>query len=191
MTAPTSSRTGSLMAEIRRMPLFRQVVPMESGIGWPIPVRHRPWRNGDPAVYLKLPLFGFQRPRDVGRETQVYPPFALITLEWRTGRPVEYADLRYTRPWPVPDRPEPVGEFPHDAVRGMTTGQYLAARDRLLALYDELFAGLGGDGSFAGAVEFAELFGRLVEPSLLPYYRTLGGRFVERFLGAGPSAADG
>jgi hypothetical protein len=173
------SRTGALLQEVRRQPLFRQLVPMEAGIGWPIPVRRKP------RVYLRLPLFGLHR--EDGR-TLLSPPFATVTVDTDTGRPAEYQDLRFTRPWDPAGQPPSVGEFPHDAVRAMSTGDYAKARERLLECYDGLVASLVDDSPFVELEEFAELLGRLVEPSLLPYFRALGPRFYERFLGPGQVA---
>ena len=167
------------------MPLFRQLVPMEAGVGWPIPVR-RLDGAGARRVYLKLPLYGY-RPTPVrGQGAVLYPPFAVVTLRWDTGRPVEYVDLSYSQPWPVDPRPEPVGTFPHDAVRG-SRRQYLDDRARLLRHYDEMADRLAdGTGFSADWIEsFAALLSRLVEPGLLPYYRLLGRTFYERFLGPG------
>lgn len=179
MADESRSRTGRLMQEVRRTPLFHQLVPMEAGIGWPIPVRRRP------GVYLRLPLFGTARHE--GR-TRLYAPFAVVTLDHATARPVEYQHLGFTRPFMPVTPPEPVGEFPHDAVRG-TMGDYGKARERLLECYDGLFASLRDDGPFVEAEEFTELLGRLVEPALLPYFRALGTKFYERFLGPGRVAS--
>jgi hypothetical protein len=178
-----TSRTAGLMEGLRSMPLFRQLVPMEAMIGWPIPVRHNPGWDGRPAVYLKFLLSGNRRPERRGEPTRLLPPFAMITLNWATGAPVEFADLRYSRPWPITFPPPVIGEFPHEAVRGMTAGDYLAARSRLCELYDDLFESLAHGAEFAEAQEFGELLGRLAEPGLLPFYRKVAPRFVERFLG--------
>lgn len=182
----SATRTGRLMAEVRAMPLFRQLVPMEAAVGWPIPVR-RGAGTGRFAVYLRLPLYGF-RPVG-GQDTELFPPFATLTLDWRSGQPVEYADLRFTRPWPVPERPVPVGAFPHAAVR-TSYGEYTADRERLLAGYDEMAGALGEGRAFTGAEGFSALLRKLMEPGLEPYYRALAPRFLARFLGPGPSAAD-
>ncbi|ETK35227.1 hypothetical protein [Microbispora sp. ATCC PTA-5024] len=171
-------RTAALMREVRATPLFRQLVPMESGVGWPIPVRHRPGWDGTTKVFLRLPLFGMRTVPGGG--THLYAPFATLTVEWRTGRPMEYCDLRYTRPWPV--RRDPVGTFPHEAVRGPVEA-YRADRERLLLLYDELAGCLADDRPFDAEAEFSALLRRLMEPPLEPYYRLLGDRFCTRFLG--------
>jgi hypothetical protein len=81
-------------------------------IGWAMPVRHRPGWPDRTSVYARFPLYGFsQRAGDV----KLYPPFALITLTWQPPpgrpRPLEYADLRFTRPWAISGTPKPVGKF--------------------------------------------------------------------------------
>lgn len=175
----TGRTVASLLKEVRRTALFRERVPMEAGIGWPIPIR-RGWR-----VDLLLPLYGFGR--EDGR-TRLYPPFGTVTVDQLTGVPRDYVDLRATRPWRVASPPEPIGRFPHDAVRG-PAGAYLKARARLLECYDELCASMRNDTPFGSEREFGELLGRLVEPALLPYYRVLGPAFYERYLGPGPIAS--
>jgi hypothetical protein len=189
--ADQTSRTARLYHDLRRMPLFRQLAPMEAGIGWPVPVRHRPGWRAATSVYVRMPLFGFH-PR--AGEVRLYPPFAAITLAWAGSggrpRPLEYADLRFTQPWAVNGSPEPVGTFPHPAVRG-TVDEYLAHRDRLFGLYDELLDALAGNARFDGPSyqDFGELFRLLMEPSMERYYRSLAPKFCEEFLGpAKPSS---
>jgi hypothetical protein len=180
-TSMAPPRTETLMRELRGTPLFRQLVPMEAGIGWPIPVRKG---DGVPMVCLRLARFGFRPTAERGKGAVLYPPFATVTLRWDTGRPVEYVDLGYSRPWPPDPDPQPVGTFPHEAVRG-SRGAYLADRRRLLACYDELFDRLARREGFDAAwvEEFGGLLRRLVEPGLEPYYRILGPSFFDRFLG--------
>ena len=172
----TNSRTATLMDEIRRTPAFRQLVPQEAGVGWPLPLR----RQG--TTYLTLPFFGMPPSSGAG-STPLYPPFAAMTLEWRTGRVVAYRHFGFERPWEAPDGP--VGTFPHDAVRGLRRSEYLERRADLLALYDQLFERLEQGTAFddAWAARFSELLGTLMEPGLLPFYRTLAPGFVGRFLG--------
>ncbi|MEO3857866.1 hypothetical protein [Acrocarpospora sp. B8E8] len=173
-----ASRTATLLRDIRATPLFRQLAPMQSGVGWPIPIRHHPGWDGDTKVFLRLPLYGVQVVK--GKGTFLHAPFATITVDWGTGRPMEYCDLRFTKPWPV--RRDPVGTFPHDAIRG-SVQSYKADRHRLLAGYDDLATALLEDRPFTGEAEFSALLTRLMEPPLAPYYRVLGERFFARFLG--------
>jgi hypothetical protein len=163
-----------LLHDVRRSALFRERVAMEAGIGWPIPGRRAT------AVHLRLPVFGFHHDRG---ETILYPPFGVLGVDYRTGVPTDYRELRYTGPL------TPVGTFPHAAVRG-PAGNYIRDRARLLARYDELCDALSEGTAFAAKREFGELLGRLVEPGLLPHYRALGREFYEQFIGPGPVGPD-
>ncbi|WP_306337158.1 hypothetical protein [Streptomyces sp. KL118A] len=176
---PTPVPAAELLERLRRMPLFRQLAPMECGIGWPMPLRIGP-DSGATRVCLRLPLFGM-RPLS-GGGAELFPPFATVTLDRATARPMEYVDLRLTRPWPPPKGAEPVGTFPHEAVDG-TVGDYRAARRELLALYDDLCDSLAAHTRFEHRDRFATLLRRLLEPGLEPYYRALGPDFYAHFLG--------
>ena len=177
------SKTEQLMKEIRRQPIFRQLIPMEAAVGWPIPVRR------DGAVYVTLPFYGYSRTKEKGR-TMLYPPLATITLAWSNQKPVEYVNLRFRNPQPALKWDAQVGVFPHSAVAGLTVGQYLEKRGELLAMYDEMLETLAGGGGFSDewTARFGALLRRLMEPSLEPYYRALAPGFFDRFL-AGKRAA--
>lgn len=73
--------TTTLMEEIRKTPIFRQLVPQEAGIGWPIPLRKAMEPESQKRVFITLPFYGFARiPQS--DETALYPPFAALTLDW-------------------------------------------------------------------------------------------------------------
>ena len=176
MSAQPSSRTAALMRGIRTTAAFRQLVPMEAGVGHPLPERR------DGRVQLVLPFFGMPRARERGA-VPLHPPFATMTLDWHTARVVNYRDLTTEGLW---DTHEPVGTFPHDAVAAMRRSEYLDHRERLYAMYDEMFPRLETNDQFepSWTEAFSAHFGTLMEPSLLPYYRRLGSGFIQRFLGS-------
>lgn len=171
-----TSRTAGLMREIRRTPAFRQLVPLEAAIGWPLASRRRG------RAYATLPFFGVPARRGEGG-APLYPPFAAMTLEWRTGRVVAYRYLDYERLWEPPKGP--VGTFPHPAVSKLRRSEYLERREDLLRLYDELFEKLESGDVFTEewVQRFSDLLGTLMEPSLQPFYRVLAPGFVDRFAG--------
>jgi len=168
------SRMEAMLAQVRRTSAFRALVPAEAGIGWPIPLR----RHGQ--VYVLLPLFGQRVTARRGAPVELYPPFATLTLRWSNAKPVEYVDLRFSRPWPEEQARGPVGTFPHDAVRGPVS-DYRRERSRALAMYDELLEHLARDEPVPGEFldEFAALLRKLMEPGLEPYYRILGPKFFD------------
>lgn len=181
-SADGGSKTDRLLAGLRRSPIFRQLIPMEAGIGWPIPSR----RNG--RVYLTLPFFGFGIGASKGQRIDLRPPFAAITLDWSSGRPVKYVSFAFESPWPAPATSDAVGSFPHPAVAALSVARYKELRAELFEHYDELCESLAGNVAFPAsrAARFSELLQILVEPSLMPYYRALGTKFFERFAPEAP-----
>ncbi|MFE7835011.1 hypothetical protein ACFU53_02725 [Streptomyces sp. NPDC057474] len=174
-------RSEILCRELRRSPVFHRLVPMESGIGWPLPVPVV--QDGAPRVYVRLPLF-VMRPDPAGG-ADLFPPFATATLDWSTQRLVEYTDLRFKEPHRSrTEWSQPVGRFPHPAVEGLTTNAYRGLRAQLFALYDELFDELsvGRQPGGGWAEEFGGLLSQLLEPALVPHYRQLAPRFLGRHL---------
>jgi hypothetical protein len=173
--------TEQVMENIRKMPVFRQLVPQEAGIGWPIPLRKE--QNGVSKVYVTFPFFGKASKAEAGN-TALFPPFATLTLDWAAQIPVEYVSLRFSNPWPEGQWEEQAGSFPHAAIAQMTVEEYRAKRGELLVLYDEMFSKLGQKESFPAEwkARFSSLLRLLMEPSLEPYYRALAPKFFDRFL---------
>ncbi|GHO82252.1 hypothetical protein [Dictyobacter formicarum] len=167
----------NLMHEIRKMPIFRQLVPQEAGIGWPIPLR----KAGN--VYVILPFFGLAHSK-AESQTVLYPPFATLTVNWVNWVPVEYINLRFRNPLPQGDWEAQVGTFPHAAIASLSVGQYRERRNELLVMYDALMEALVHDNALAPEWEasFCSLLRLLMEPLLEPYYRALGPKFFDRFL---------
>lgn len=170
------SKTEKLLQNIRKTPLFMQLIPQEAGIGLPIPLR----RNQK--VYAILPCFGF-KPIEKGK-TILFPPIAKVTVQWSNQLPVKYVNLKFDNPASELQWSGEIGIYPHDAVAGMTIGEYKAKRRELLQMYDEMFTALENSSGLSSDFkqEFSELFSTLLEPPLIPYYRVFGTKFCERFL---------
>lgn len=177
LTDTTQKTTAEILTDLRRTPLFCQLVPQEAGIGFPIPLR----KEGK--VYGILPCFGFNATSEPGK-TAIFPPLATITINWANQVPVEYVNLRFRHPAPELNWEEQIGTFPHPAIAHMSVGEYQEKRRQLLAMYDVMFAKLTSGDAFDPdwSAEFSSLLTMLLEPSLIPYYRVLGGKFCEQFL---------
>ncbi|MBE9224111.1 hypothetical protein IQ264_01310 [Phormidium sp. LEGE 05292] len=165
-----------LIEDIRKTPIFRQLIPMEAQIGWPIPLRR------ESKVYVTLVFFGANS-RSKG-ETVLFPPFAKITLDWSNQIPVEYVNLRFQNPWKEGNWEAEVGIFPHSAIAQITVAEYQKKRQELLAMYDEMLDKLAQGGSFLPdwKTRFKELLRLLMEPPLEPYYRAIDAKFFDHFL---------
>lgn len=174
--APTT-RTGLLARELRRMPIARQLLPMEAGCGWPIPIVR------DEKAYVKFVFFGYRPVHGKDVTAVVFPPSHTVTLDWITGRPVEFVNLRYNNPEPKLDWESQAGTFPHDAVAG-SKSRYVADRQRAYELYDRLLNATAGGTAPASedTAELAALLQKLVEPALAPYYEAIAPVFSQNFL---------
>jgi len=175
---PQLGKTEKLMQDVRKMPLFHQVIPLEAAIGWPIPLR----KEGK--VYVTLPFYGCTPQKG---QTLLFPPFSTLTLNWANLMPVEYVNLRFRNPAPNLNWEGQIGTFPHEAIAQITRGEYLEKRRELLAMYDEMFVMLIEGVSFSTDWydRFNEQLRLLIEPALEPYYRALAPKFCDRFLGIG------
>jgi hypothetical protein len=174
LTTPKLSKTETLMKQIRKTPLFQQLIPMEAGIGWVMPLR----REGK--VYAIVPFFSFRSEQT----TTLFPPFATLTVDWSTLVPVEYVDFRFRSPASSLAWNQAVGSFPHPAIAQLRQSEYLEKRQALLSHYDELFEHLSQGTPFSDRwiTEFSTLLRLLMEPSLEPYYRAIAPKFCDRFL---------
>jgi hypothetical protein len=181
-TAIRSSRTAALLDDLRRSPAFRALVPMEALLGWPIPLRHREPQN---RLYAQLLPHGQRAPERRGDPTALFAPLGVLTVTWPTGQVVGWSEAGFLRSWTRTS--DPVADFPHDAVRDLPIREYLARREELLGLYDDVFDAMATDVLFDGYERFATLLTMLMPPGLLPWYRSEAPRFVERFFGPAPA----
>lgn len=171
------SLTEQILTDIRKTPIFQQLIPQEAGVGWPIPLRKAN------KVYVTLPFFGFTPTAEKGK-TKLFPPFATITLNVSSQVPVEYVNLRFSNPSPDLNWEGEVGTFPHPAVVQMTVREYQEQKQLLFAMYDQMFDMLAHGSTFPPewSTRFGNLLRTLMEPSLEPYYRALSPKFFDRFL---------
>ena len=173
------SKTELLFKNIRKTKLFREKIPMEAGLGWPIPLR----KDGN--VYAILLCFGVfpTTEKDV---TALYPPFAAITIDWANQKLVNYVNFKEQNPRIQLQWEGQIGTFPHPSVTQFKPSEYREMRQELLSMYDEMFDKLSSGANFSSewTARFSYLLGILLEPALQPYYRLLGGKFCNRFLGA-------
>jgi len=170
-------KTKQLIKKIRKTPLFRSHIPMEAGIGWPIPLQ----KEGK--LYVILPCFGFHNTNETGK-TVLFPPFATVTVDWSKQEPVEYKNLRLNNPAPELNWEKQAGIFPHEAVAQMTIREYKQKRSELFAMYDEMFEILETSTELSSewVANFSSLLRTLMEPELELYYRVLAPTFFEHYL---------
>ena len=166
-----TSRTEELYIQTRNHPVCGYLIPLESVLAYPIPVVEKSGR-----VLLKFLVY--QRgvaPR--GTPRPVYPPHARITIEYPSGRLVEYVDLRSQ------EHVNAVGEFPHTAIAGQSVKDVLEKQADIYQLTDSLIDLIGREPNTNHerniVTAYKELLATLFEPGLLPFYRELNPDFFE------------
>jgi hypothetical protein len=176
---PEHFSMGQVMESLRNTPIFRQLIPQEAAIGWPVPVR----KKG--RVYVTFFLFG-RAYQPEKQQSALYPPFAALTFNWEKQRLVKFVDLLFEHPWPEGNWQDQVGTFPHTEIAQLSVSEYEARRKELFSMYDEMLQWLREGRSFPAAwrQRFGERLRVLMEPALEPFYRALEPRFFTHFLGS-------
>lgn len=175
-TENNDTKVEQLIKYIRKTSLYKQVVPMETAVGWPMPIL----KEGE--VYVMLPFYALSA-REKGK-TNIYPPLCTITVKWSTKSVVEYVNLRYSNSLPGANWDKEAGSFPHEAIYKMTVREYKYAKKELMGLYDIMLENLNKETALTAPQEtrFKELLKTLMEPGLIPYYRSLNKEFFNRYL---------
>ncbi len=171
------SETAKLIKLVRAMPLAQQLIPMEALSGWPMPLRR------GSKVYVHLPFIGANQTKDKSGMA-LFPPFALVTVDWSNGLPVQYLNLRFQHPWPEGYWDNQAGTFPHPEIAQLPKTEYVSKCQELLAMYDHLLNSLVKREAFTPEwkTRFSESLRLLMEPGLEPYYRALSPKFFQTFL---------
>lgn len=165
-----------LIKNVRKSPIFKQLVPMEAVSGWPIPMIK------NKRAYVMLPFYGAQN-QEKGK-TELYPPLGVITVDCLTMAVVKYVNLRYENPWPEGKWQDTAGYFPHEAISKMTIREYKAKKKQLMSLYDTIIK-CSIDGKKLDVetdAQFSKILSVLMEPSLKPFYQAISPGFFNHFL---------
>ena len=159
-----SSRVEELYIQTRNHPVWSYLIPLESILAYPIPVLE------NNIVYLKFIVY--QRGwSPSGTPRPLYPPHANLTIEYPTGRLIDYADISHKV------SSDPVGEYPHAAIASLSVKEMLAKKSDFYSLTESLIPLLGrspeNQEERDTIQKYKELANTLFEPGLRPFYREL------------------
>lgn len=130
----------------------------------------------------RIPFVRYQV-TSVTDHTLVYPPRYLITIKVPEGVIVGYEDLMFNPFFKQADFSKPVGFFRHEAIKSLNKQEYEQARRVLFERYDEVIDGLSeGNYDSANDLELANLLQRLIEPSLIPFYKAIEPDFCKKYI---------
>ncbi len=154
--------------------LRKKLIPSDIVSGWPC------IRMIDRRLCVVIPYFN-RRPCEKG--FALYPIYCSVTIMWKNpGRILDFTIYHTLPEWEDVDYSKPVGVFKHPALKEVETrGEYLELCSRLYGYYDEMVRAVLNHQVFEKEDEMVELFSKLMEPSLYPYYERINKKFYSNF----------
>ena len=168
-------KTGEIIREFNRSTLRNKLIPMELVSGWPCLVVI----GGKNC--LQIPYYRRVKQKDC---YLLYPVFCSATiLVANPERLLDFTIYANQKEWSSISYARPVGRFKHIALNDVhTQEEYNALRARLYDYYDEMLEAVSKNEEFRNEDKMAELFTKLMEPSLYPFYRKINNKFYSNFV---------
>lgn len=172
-----------LFATIKRRPEIAANVPMSYTPGLPA----LSVRNDNLCVEMPFLRYKITGQKD---RTLVFPVRYVATYLVPEMILVRFVDLAYEPGYEDVDFDRPIGFFRHEAIAGLTRGEYDALRRRTLAGIDLLAGAMLGDAEMSEEEHerFRSDYSRLIEPSLIPFYYELTPDFSEKYISNGQNS---
>ena len=147
----------------------RKSIPMELGYGWPAIIRC------GKMLCITIPYYRSIRN---GTVYDLYPPVCSVTVPLgNPDRILDFTMYPYEKGWQDVDFGKPAGTFKHDALAGVKKEEYGRMKEQLYAYYDEMVQAVSEKKPFEGQKQMTELFAKLMEPGLYPYYVRINQKF--------------
>ena len=132
---------------------------------------------------LQIPFLKYRVTGEVDK-TLVYPVRYTVTMVLPEKKIVAFRDLSLEPAFAAVDFSAPIGLFRHEAIRHLKKSEYNELREELFVQYDKVAAMLLFNAPYGEEDEekMCGLIKQLIEPSLLPIYKSLDGDFFEKYL---------
>ena len=117
-------------------------------------------------------------------QTLVYPIRYVATVIIPEGHVVCFEDLALHKAFANVDLSAPVGTFRHETVKDLDKEAYDKLRSNLLSAYDEIVNTLAFGEAYSDEEErtFKDMFNRILEPSLRPFYQVIDPIFANKYI---------
>lgn len=128
--------------------------------------------------YLRYKVTG------VEDETLVFPIRYTVTYSLPDLAFVDFSDLMFDAKFGDVDFNKSIGKFRHQAIKDLDKNAYLELRTQTLLSLDKLAGMLLFDSPYSSAddVTLQKRMRRIVEPSLIKYYRAIEPDFYNKYL---------
>ena len=117
-------------------------------------------------------------------KTLVYPIRYVATIIIPEGHVVCFEDLALHKAFANMDFLAPIGTFRHEAVKDWDKKAYDNLRSDLLCAYDKIVNSLAFGDTYSADEErtFKDMFNRILEPSLRPFYKVIDPIFANKYI---------
>ncbi len=152
-------------------------IPLGYSSGFPI----LQVKNG--SLCVTIPYLKYQTTGEIDK-TLVFPLRYGISLELPAEKIIGFENYEFKSDFANIDFDKPVGYFRHEAIKQYKKMQYKNLRRELMKEYDKAANALLGNRiyGFHDENRMSELLQLLIEPSLLPLYRTIDIDFYNKYL---------
>ena len=149
------------------------LTPLESVPSLPVP------QIINKSAYLSFFFFIGKR-LSKNEKMKLYRPVIKFIVDAKTANIVNYMNYSVIDEFPESSWQEPIGEFPHDSISGMSLRDYQEQKNRLIQKYDDIIEDLFNENNNEKLwKEFSEEFYKICEPDLLPYMEQIGPDFFK------------
>jgi len=137
--------------------------------------------NGN--LCMKVPFLKYKITGKIDK-TLVYPIRYVATVIIPEGHVVCFEDLSLQNAFANVDFTVPVGTFRHEEIKDLSKEEYDNLRLELLRDYDKIVSSLAFSSAYTEEDNqlFKERFNKIVEPSLLPFYRIIDSNFATKYI---------
>lgn len=168
------SKIKEVIKYFNKSEMRKALVPLELASGWPS------IRMINKRLCITIPYF---RKAPAENCYALYPIWCSVTIMYKNPNKILDFTIYSTSPeWSDVDFSKPVGKFKHKELDDVKTrDEYIALCDKLYDRYDEMIAAVLANKPFEGEEKMRELFAKLMEPSLYPYYEKINKKFYFNF----------
>lgn len=157
-----------------RSDIRKKLEPMELASGWPC------IKNVNEKLCIVIPYF---RKTVSGNGYDLYPIYCSVTILYNNpNRVLDFTVYSTLSEWSRVDYSKPVGRFKHKALEDVKTrDEYIDLCDELYSYYDKMAEAVLNKRPFSEESDMIELFSKLMEPSLYPFYKAINPKFYSNF----------
>ena len=136
--------------------------------------------NGN--LCMKVPFLKYKVTGEVDK-TLIYPIRYVATVLIPEEQIVSFEDLALHEAFAKVNFSDPIGTFRHEAIKNLDQIAYKNLRSTLYGEYDKIVNLLAYRKPYSKNDEmvFKNLFNRLLEPSLRPFYKAIDSNFANKY----------